>query len=69
MYIKNIETVKGSKYYCGRMIGNYLIKKGIPLLSRDGNKMVFANTKKLQGVLFNMPVYLKVLKKAGVING
>ena len=69
MYIKNAEIVKGNKYCCGRVVGKYLIKKGVPLLSRDGNKMVFANTKKLQGILLDMPFYLKALVKAGVING
>ena len=48
---------------------NFLIKKGFPLLGRDGDKMKFSNTKELQETLSHLPVRFKILRKAGVING
>jgi hypothetical protein len=69
MFITNLDT-KSSKYYeCGKTIGDYLIKSGIPLLSRNDNKMYFSKTRKLQKVLKSMPFYLQALVKVGVING
>ena len=68
MFISNIDN-KDKKYYeCGKLIGNYLIKSGIPMLSRVDNKMVFAKTKKLQKAIDNMPLCLRFLMKVGVIN-
>lgn len=68
MFISNLDN-KDKKYYeCSKLIGNYLIKSGIPMLSRVGNKMVFAKTKKLQKAIDNMPLYLRFLMKVGVIN-
>ena len=69
MYISNIEGVKTKRYECGRTIGKYLMKSGIPLLSSKEKQLVFANTKKLQEALNSMPFYLKLLVKVGVING
>ena len=70
MFISNADTVvQGSIYQCSIIVGKYLIKKGIPLLSQNDNYMVFARTKKLQEALDNTPFYLKILIKGGVVNG
>lgn len=69
MYVSNNENLKAKTYRCGKVVGEYLIKAGIPLLSRDGNEMVFSNTKKLQAVLREMPAVMKALMKVGVIHG
>lgn len=69
MYISNSGVLKGKKYECGKTIGKYLIKMGIPLLSKTDNTMVFSNTKRLQKAIDEMPFYLKILVKGGVING
>ena len=67
MFISNLDN-KDKKYYeCGKLIGNYLIKSGIPMLSRIDNKMVFAKTKKIQKAVDNMPLYLRFLMQVGVI--
>nr|DAG31333.1 MAG TPA: hypothetical protein [Caudoviricetes sp.] len=69
MFISNLDN-KDKKYYeCGKIVGNYLIKSGIPVLSRKDGAMLFARTNKLQKVINNMPLYLRLLIKGGVING
>lgn len=70
MFISNAkDAIQGNIYQCGVVVGKYLIHKGVPLLSRGDKYMVFAHTKKLQNELDNMPLYLKLLVKGGVING
>ncbi|MEE3418197.1 MAG: hypothetical protein VZQ62_02525 [Methanosphaera sp.] len=70
MFISNIKDMNFSNVYtCGKTLGNFLIKKGFPLLGRDGDKMKFSNTKELQEVLSHLPVRFEILRKAGVING
>lgn len=69
MFITNIDNTSKKYYECGELIGKYLIKSGIPVLSKVDNTMVFAKTKKLQKAINNMPLYLRFLVKAGVING
>lgn len=69
MYISNINNTYRRFYMCGKTVGNYLIKKGIPLLSREEDTMIFSKTKELQRVIDTMPLYLKILVKVGVVNG
>lgn len=69
MFIRNIKDVKSKTYVCGKTLGNFLIKNGIPLLGRSDDLMIFAQTKELQQVLSNLPVFLKILRGVGVING
>lgn len=70
MFVSNIEDVSQKGYYkCGKVIGKYLIKKGIPLLSYEDKVMIFAKTKKLQKAIQTMPFLYKLLLKVGVING
>lgn len=70
MFISNFKSVDTIKYYtCNNVIGKYLTKRGIPLLSRVDNKMIFVKTNKLQEALDKMPFYLKIFAKAGDSNG
>jgi hypothetical protein len=66
MYILNIDDVPGMKTFrCGKSLGNWLQKeKHIPLLamSKDGKKMVFADTDLLQEVLKQKPFFFEVLE-------
>lgn len=67
---KGLKFSDTSKYYmCGKTVGHYLIKKGIPLLARENEYMVFKKTKALQEAVDTMPFYIKTLVKAGVVNG
>lgn len=69
MYISNASELKKIKTFrCNRIIGNYLIKKGIPLLSRDNNYMIFAYTNILKEAIDNMPFFLKIFLKGGTSN-
>ena len=43
-----------------KILGNYLIKHGIPLLNRDGDEMVFARTKQLEKKLDHLPFSVKM---------
>lgn len=69
MYISNIDNTNKKYYECGKVIGNYLIKAGIPMLSNKDGIMIFAKTKKLQKAINEMPFLLQLLVKGGVING
>lgn len=66
MYIREFkkEDLNNKRYYkCNIIIGRYLIKKNIPLLSRIDNTMVFVKTKRLKDILDNMPFYLHIFRK------
>lgn len=39
------------------------------MLARENGLMLFAKTKRLQKVIDDMPLYLQLLIKGGVING
>lgn len=70
MFICNAkDVIQGNVYQCSVIVGEYLISKGIPLLSREDKYMTFAYTQKLQEELDDMPLYLKILIKGGVVNG
>ena len=47
-----------------KVLGDYLIKHGVPLLSRDGDEMVFARTKQLESKMSNLPFLIKIFGKA-----
>lgn len=68
MFISNIDNKDKRYYECGRLVGNYLIKSGVPVLSRIDGRMIFAKTKKLQKAINDMPLYLRILRKVGAIN-
>jgi len=51
----NIPTVATNK-----VLGNYLIKHGVPLLCRDGDEMVFSQTKKLENKMSHLPFSIKM---------
>ncbi len=43
-----------------KVLGNYLIDHGVPLLSRDGNEMIFAQTKQFENKMSNLPFLIKM---------
>lgn len=70
MYIRNIEKIDNKRLYkCGKIVGKYLEKKGMPLISKKDNQWIFSNTKALKKVISEMPLYMSILVKVGVING
>lgn len=46
-----------------KVLGNYLMKHGVPLLSRDGDEMVFARTKQLENKMTHLPFSIKMFGK------
>ena len=44
MFIKNLKKDETRFYYCNSLVGKYLEKKGIPLLSQKDGQMIFAKT-------------------------
>lgn len=46
-------------------VGKYLETHGIPVLSKQNNVFIFANTKELQEALLKLPFYLKPFAKGG----
>jgi hypothetical protein len=65
MYIVNPSSLdKDSLFETNGVIANYLIKNGIPLLSRKEAEgiWIFAKTENLQKALDKMPFYYKVSK-------
>lgn len=70
MFIRNLNDMKISNIYtCGETLGKFLISEGFPLLGRDGKKMKFADSERLQKVLNHLPTKLKILRRVGLING
>lgn len=66
MFISNYKDIKNTNLFCcNKIVGKYLIKKGIPLLSRGDIYMVFANTEKLRDTVKHMPFYLRIFIKRG----
>ena len=47
-----------------KVLGNYLMKHGVPLLSRDGDEMVFARTKQLTDKMSHLPFSVKMFGRA-----
>ena len=68
MFIKNLKN-NSNTYKCGKTMGNFLIKEGFPVLSKDGNLIVFAYTERLKKVLAHLPLHLKIMRKLRIING
>jgi hypothetical protein len=54
MYIRNIEKIE-RKFECGSLLGKYLIRQGVPVLSQANNKYYFADTEWLRKQLDSMP--------------
>lgn len=47
-----------------KVLGDYLMKHGVPLLSRNGDEMIFARTKQLDNKMSNLPFLIKMFGKA-----
>ena len=57
MFVKNYECLDKTKYIkTNKILGEYIVTHGIPLLSRDNEgNLLFAKTKKLDEVIRNLP--------------
>jgi len=61
MYILNEQEVNIKKYYCGRLVGKYLIDSGVPLFSKKGEFYVFVDTYLLRSKLKDAPFFIKFI--------
>ena len=52
-------------YRCKEIVKNYLLKKGLPILSYDKDYFYFAKTEKLKDALKTMPLLLKIVASFG----
>ena len=65
MFIANADSVK-STILLDSKVGEYLTTHGIPLLSFEGDKYVFAKTDMLEKALEKLPRKFKnIIKKGG----
>lgn len=63
MFIINIKGNDSIRYYqCTKVVANYLIKNGIPLLSydKDSKCYQFSDTENLNNVLNDAPIWIKI---------
>ena len=60
MYIRDAPNIK--TIVVNERIGDYLVKKNIPLLSRDGKKMIFSDTKEVSEAMKSIPIHLKLMR-------
>jgi hypothetical protein len=60
--IRNHEVIR-NKFECGKIVANYLIRHGVPLLHGDENKnkYYFVNSKNLKDALDNAPFWIKII--------
>lgn len=65
MFISNLNKNDSRFYYCNKYIGKYLERKGFPILSRQGDLLIFSKTKELQKAITSMPFYIKMFEKVG----
>lgn len=58
-----VNDIKLKGITTNRILGNYLVKNGIPLLQERNGKMVFSKTNRLAEVLEDLPLSLKIFGK------
>lgn len=58
-----VNDIKLKGITTNRILGNYLVKNGIPLLQEHNGKMVFSKTDRLTEVLEDLPLSLKIFGK------
>jgi len=46
------------------ILGKYLVKHGLPLLQTQDNKMVFSKTNRLEEIMNDLPISLKLFGRA-----
>lgn len=62
MYITNPSSLSNT-YKCNKRIAQYLINQHkIPLLSQKDGVFYFTRTDKLQNIIDNLPLWLKIFK-------
>jgi hypothetical protein len=61
MYINNPESVPNME--CNFIVANYLLEKGVPILSRKNNKYYFADSMLVRNLLKTAPFYIKFMKE------
>jgi hypothetical protein len=63
VYITNPDKLPQDKiYWCNGIVAEWLIyEKHFPLLSKDGRRFGFAKTEKLENVLKDLPIWLRVV--------
>ena len=66
MFVRNAEKLTHHNIYtCNEKLGEFLIKEGFPLFGRDGKKMKFIKTARLEKVLKHLPLRMKFTRKVG----
>lgn len=60
--IRNHEIIK-NKFECGKRVADYLMRLGVPLLSVEGNKYYFRETKNLKEALNKVPLIIKLIDR------
>jgi len=62
MYITNIEQVE-DKIGCNKILADYLVKSGIPILGMMDKIYYFSMTKKVEEKISNCPTHIKLFSK------
>ena len=57
----NIETISTNL-----ILGQYLVKNGLPLLQKRDKLMIFSKTKKFDEIVDNLPVRIKLLGRVTI---
>jgi len=55
MFVQNFTFIKGDVFICSKRLGEYLISRSIPQLSRDGDKLIFSKTDLLDEIIEMLP--------------
>lgn len=55
MFVQNFTFIKGGVFICSKKVGEYLISRNIPQLSRDGDKFIFSKTDLLDEIVETLP--------------
>lgn len=60
--ISNSSALNIKKVVCGKVVYDYLIDRGFPLLSKRDNEFIFSYTDDLKKSLDNMPMTVSILR-------
>ena len=59
MYVLNANSTNVKKFYCKRVVAEYLSKNGIPIYGKEGGFYIFVETEKLMKVFEDAPDDIK----------